>query len=143
MPELFANDYDYLVGTAKYKDSALNTAWEAIHGSFNALDSVFGFEKQLSVEYEQDKQYAYEKRGQKTIKQRSAEYSEAYHIMLDGMVERRLCLSIKAVGDLWYSAWVDAGQPILDGMMQSKAPFVEEIKMDKKITIDDARGHQN
>ena len=47
------------------------------------------------------------------------------------------------MGDLWYSAWVDAGQPILDGMMESKAPFVEEIKIDKKITIDDARGHQH
>ena len=141
LPELFANDYDYLVGTAKYQYSVLDVAWEAVEGSFNALDSVLGFDKQLSEEYEQDKQYSYGKRGQKTIKQKSAEFSEAYHLMLNGMVERRLCLSIKTIGNLWYSAWVDAGQPILDGMQSSETPFVEEIKIDHKITSDDARGH--
>ncbi len=63
--------------------------------------------------------------------------------MLDGMVERRLRLSIKTVGDLWYSAWIDAGQPVLVGMKKSDIPFVEEIKIDHKITSDDARGHQH
>jgi hypothetical protein len=28
-----------------------------------------------------------------------------------GMVERRMRASIKMTGDIWYSAWVDAGQP--------------------------------
>ena len=38
-------------------------------------------------------------------------------------------------------AWVDAGQPVLEGMQESENPFVEEIKIDHKITSDDARGH--
>ena len=59
------------------------------------------------------------------------------------MVERRLRLSITAVGDLWYSAWIDAGQPILGGMQASDVPFLEEIKIDHKITKEDARGHQH
>jgi hypothetical protein len=143
LPELFSDDYDYLVGTAEYQYSVLDVAWKAVEGSFNALDSVLLFEKQLSLEYEQDKQYSYEKRGQKTIKQKSAEFSAAYHTKLNGMVERRLRLSISAVGNLWYSAWVDAGQPILEGMKASSNPFVEEIKIDHKITKEDARGHQH
>lgn len=61
--------------------------------------------------------------------------------MLNGMVERRLRLSITTVGDLWFSAWVDAGQLVLEGMQESENPFVEEIKIDHKITSDDARGH--
>ena len=59
------------------------------------------------------------------------------------MVERRLRLSIATIGDLWYSAWVDAGQPILQGMKASENPFTEEIKIDHKITKEDARGHQH
>ena len=59
------------------------------------------------------------------------------------MVERRLRLSVKVIGDLWYSAWVDAGQPILEGMKASENPFTEEIKIDHKITKEDARGHQH
>ena len=94
-------------------------------------------------EFEQDKQYSYEKRGQKTIKVRSEEFSAAYQQMLNGMVERRLRKSVKTIGDLWYSAWVDAGQPILEGMLESEHPYVEEIILDHKISKEDARGHQH
>jgi hypothetical protein len=31
--------------------------------------------------------------------------------MLNGMVERQMQASVKMIGDLWYTAWVDAGQP--------------------------------
>ena len=54
--------------------------------------------------------------------------------MLNGVIERRLRLSVTKVGDLWFSAWVDAGQPVLDGMQKSENAFVEEIKIDHKIT---------
>jgi len=143
LPELFADDYDYLVGTAEYQYSVLDVAWQAVESSFNSLDSVLLFDKELSLEFEQDKQYSYEKRGTKTIKVKSADYSLAYHTKLDGMVERRLRLSIISIGNLWYSAWVDAGQPILEGMQKSDNPFTNEIIIDLKITPDDARGHQH
>lgn len=143
LPELFAEDYDYLVGSAEYRPSVLNVAWKTIEESYNCLDSVLGFEKNVSENFPRDRQYTYEKKGMRTIKQKSAGFSEAYHVMLDGMVERRLQLSISTIGDLWYSAWIDGGRPVLDGMMDSETPFVEEIKRDHKITVEDARGHQN
>ena len=143
LPELFADDYDYLVGTAEYQYSVLDVAWKAVESSFNSLDSVLLFDKELSLEFEQDKQYSYEKRGTKTIKVKSADYSLAYNTKLDGMVERRLRLSIISIGNLWYSAWVDAGQPILEGMQKSDNPFNDEIIIDLKISPDDARGHQH
>jgi len=143
LPELFADDYDYLVGTAEYQYSVLDVAWQAVESSFNSLDSVLLFDKELSLEFEQDKQYSYEKRGTKTIKVKSADYSLSYHTKLDGMVERRLRLSIISIGNLWYSAWVDAGQPILEGMQKSDNPFTDEIIIDLKITPDNARGHQH
>ena len=143
LPELFSENYDYLVGTAQYEYSVLDFAWETVEASNNALDSVFSFDEILSETYEKDKQYSYEKRGTKTINVRSEEYSDAYHNMLSGMVERRMRKSITSIGNLWYSAWVDAGQPILDGMQNSEAPFTEEIKIDHKITKKDARGHQH
>ena len=143
LPELFSENYDYLVGTSQYEYSILDFAWKTVEASNNALDSVLNFDKILSETYEKDKQYSYEKRGNKTINVRSEEYSDAYHNMLSGMVERRMRKSITSIGNLWYSAWVDAGQPILDGMQNSEAPFTEEIKIDHKITKKDARGHQH
>ena len=143
LPELFSEDYDYLVGTANYKYSVLDFAWETVESSYAALDSVLGFDKLLSESFDKDRQYSYEKRGTKTINVRSEEFSDAYHNMLSGMVERRMRKTIISIGSLWYSAWVDAGQPILDGMQNSDTPFTEEIKMDYKITKEDARGHQH
>ena len=143
LPELFSDNYDFLVGTADYRYSVLDVAWETIEQSHAALDSVLDFDKQLSQTYEQDKQYSYEKRGQKTIKVRSKEFSAAYQERLSGMVERRLRKSVKTIGDLWYSAWVDAGQPILEGMLESEHPYMEELIIDHKISKEDARGHQH
>ena len=143
LPELFSEDYDYLVGTANYKYSVLDFAWETVESSYAALDSVLGFDKLLSESFDKDRQYSYEKRGSKTINVRSEEFSDAYHNMLSGMVERRMRKTIISIGSLWYSAWVDAGQPILDGMQNSDTPFTEEIKMDHKITKENARGHQH
>ena len=40
LPELFGDDYDYLVGTATYRYFVLDVACETVEGSFNALDSV-------------------------------------------------------------------------------------------------------
>ena len=34
-----------------------------------------------------------------------------YHLAMDKMVEDRFRVAVKAVGDAWYTAWVDAGQP--------------------------------
>jgi hypothetical protein len=143
LPELFSEDYNYLVGTAQYKYSVLDFAWETVESSHAALDSVLSFDKILSETFEKDKQYSYEKRGAKTINVRSEDFSAAYHDMLDGMVERRMRKTIISIGSLWYSAWVDAGQPLLDGMKNSETPFTEEIKIDHKITEKDARGHQH
>ena len=143
LPELFSDNYDFLVGTADYRYSVLDVAWETIEQSHGALDSVLDFDKQLTATFERDKQYSYEKRGQKTIKVRSEEFSAAYHQILNGMVERRLRKSVKTIGDLWYSAWVDAGQPILEGMLESEHPYMEELIIDHKISKEDARGHQH
>jgi hypothetical protein len=56
--------------------------------------------------------------------------------MLNGQVERRARASIQRVGSIWYSAWIDAGQPDLKKLME-KEPQPEEEKYDKKLKIED------
>ena len=55
------------------------------------------------------------------------EYSKAYHQLLSGMVERQFRASVKMTGDIWYTAWVDAGQPDLKALIDYK-PTEEELK---------------
>jgi hypothetical protein len=128
LPELFSDQYDFFVGRAVYVDDVLGLAWRASEGSFAAKDSVLLFEKELSESFPSDKKYTMEQKGQTQVKIYSREYSEAYHRKLNGQVERRMRLSILAVGSIWYTCWVDAGQPDLLTIGKKKKLSDEERK---------------
>jgi hypothetical protein len=62
-------------------------------------------------------------------------YAFNYDKMLNGQVERRFRRSILAIGSLWYTAWVNAGQPDLNRLSDKeitealKKQFQEEEEM--------------
>jgi hypothetical protein len=124
MPELYSDNYDFFVGKATYLENAQLEAWGALIQANEALDSVFRSEKGLTAKLGEDKKYAFETRGNATIKVYSRTFSKAYHEMLNGMVERQMRKAIKMVGDFWYTCWIDAGQPNLDELIDFE--FSEE-----------------
>jgi len=125
--EINAENYDYFVGKATYVKSVLDYTWEAVEASHNALDSVLRIEKEITRTFPSDRKYAYEQRGNTTVQVYSKEFCSAYHEQLNGMVERRLRAAVIAVGSIWYTAWVDAGQPDLRSL-QNKPPTQELLK---------------
>ena len=50
---------------------------------------------------------------------------------MNGMVERRLRTAILAVGSIWYTCWVDAGQPDLSKLQHTppSAELLQEIQV--------------
>lgn len=112
--EINADSYDYFIGKAKYIEKPLDFAWDAVIESHRALDSVLSIERELTHTFDSDKKYSYEQRGRVTTKVYSYEFSQAYHARMNGMVERRMRKAIISVGSIWYTAWVDAGQPDLE-----------------------------
>lgn len=120
LPELFNEDYDFFVGKAQYIEDPLSAAWQAVSESFAAKDSVLLFEAKLNAEYSQDRKYSFENRGASVMRVYSEEYSSEYNRLLDGMVERRMRKAIITVGSFWYTAWVNAGQPDLDGFQEKQ-----------------------
>ncbi len=114
LPELFSDNYDLFVGKATYLFDIENVVWDKFEESYAAVDSVLMFDKLTQQSIRDDLLYAYEQRGQQTVRTQSKTYSSAYHKALNNMVERRMRSSIWCVGSLWYTAWVDAGQPDLN-----------------------------
>lgn len=112
LPELFAKDYTFFVGKADYVSDVGSRAWSAVAGANAALDSVLAIEKDLYSRIG-TKKYSFETRGKQTQKVVAFNYARSYHEALEGMVERQMRKSVKMIGDLWYTAWVDAGQPDL------------------------------
>jgi hypothetical protein len=133
--EINAQDYDYFVGKGEYIKNVLDFTWEAVRQSHSALDSVLRIEKELTAEMGTDKKYSFEQRGNTTISVYSYEFSQAYHDRLNGMVERRMRAAIIAIGSIWYTAWVDAGQPDLSAL-QNTPPSAELLEEMKQLEID-------
>lgn len=49
IPELTADEYDYLVGRAEYIDRPIHVIWDAVEESHSYLDSVLYIEKYLLI----------------------------------------------------------------------------------------------
>jgi len=140
LPELFSDDYDYLVGKAEYIENPQEKAWEAVTFAHQALDSVLSFEKELTAKFPESKKYSYEERGAITTKVYSRKFSDTFHTMLDGQVERRMLASIKMVGDFWFTCWVDAGQPDMNKLMLQELTQSQKKKLEEDIKKWDKRG---
>ncbi|MCH7403481.1 zinc dependent phospholipase C family protein [Belliella kenyensis] len=127
IPELLSEDYDLLVGQAEYISNTQLAAWDAIIFAHLALDSVLHFEKILSDKFPEDRKYSFEERAGINTRVYSKEFTKAYHDMLSGQVERQMKRSIKMIADFWYSAWIDAGQPVLNDLLDKPLEDLEEI----------------
>ena len=130
LPELFAQKYTFWVGQAAYIENVHQSIWEVVLSSHAALDSVLLFEKELTESMGEDKKFTIDERNGVTVRNYSREFSARYHKMLDDQVERRMRMSVKFVGDFWYTCWVDAGQPVLTDL--GKLEFSEEDDVELK-----------
>ncbi|WP_443938362.1 zinc dependent phospholipase C family protein [Pedobacter sp. MW01-1-1] len=130
LPELFSTQYNFVVGKAQYLENPLKEAWKIVKHTHTLVDTVLKFEAALSQAFPSDKKYSFSERNNVLLKQYSHAYSKAYHDQMDHMVERQMRASILAIGSYWYSAWVDAGQPILKNL--TKIPLLEEEEKKEK-----------
>ena len=62
------------------------------------------------------------------------------------MVERRLTRSIIKVGSYWYTAWINAGQPNLNELLDkqpSKKLVEENLELDKNYNNNKIKGREH
>lgn len=114
LPELFSHEYNYLVGKAKYIENPLKETWAIITHTHSLVDSVLVLEADLNKTFPGYRKYSFSERNSQVLKQYSLEYSKAYHTMMNNMVEKQMKSAILTIGSFWYSAWIDAGQPLLE-----------------------------
>lgn len=140
IPELFAeSEYDFFVGKADYIENPKDYFWNIIIKAHGHLDSVLLVEKRLSKTFNTDLQFCYDERLGQTIRIQCPEYTKAYTKALGSMVEEQMRASIHAIGSCIYTAWVNAGQPVMATDKKVEV-MAEEIQPDKNVK---ARVHDN
>ncbi len=135
IPELFAEkQYDQLVGQAVYIKDPSTYYWDIVLASHALVDSVLAVEQRLRNTFPANRQFCFDNRLEKTDRIQCEEFAAAYQDAMKGMVEERWRASIQAVGSVWYTAWVDAGQPDLEAWKDNNfgQPDEEEVVLENK-----------
>lgn len=135
IPELFSDQYNYNVGKARYIENPLNEAFKICRASFKCVDSVLLFERKLNSTFPPDKKYELVKHSNKKVMDYSFAYAKAYNTALKGMVARRMRSAILEVGSFWFSAWVDAGQPDLNKLIEKPISLEEKKKIQREAIL--------
>lgn len=147
LPELYANiEYDMVVGKADYIENKKEYFWNLILESHSLLAEVLDDELFLKTTFPEDRQFCFDNRSERTVRIQCPEYAKAYHDALGGMVEKRMQDAILSLGCVWYSAWVDAGQPDLSQLLDNtdaEELRKEQEKLEQARTQNEAlgRGH--
>ena len=133
IPELFADEsYDYFVGKPEYVEQTDDWYWQMVFDSNKLVDSVLSFEKALRRNFPIDRQMCPDMRSGVMSVMPCRDFAAAYQDAMNGMVERRRRAAIHAVSSAWYTAWSDAGEPILS-KMETPVLSEEERKEDERL----------
>jgi hypothetical protein len=148
IPELLADStFNLWVGKAEYIENPGKYIWKLVLESAAAADTVLRSEKMLAQSFPAGSVYAFISRNGQTVRSFSLPFVEMYNQCLNGMVARRMRRAIHAVASLWYTAWVNAGQPNLRQLTNqtfSPKDLEEFILLDEKWhgAIPEGRKHE-
>ena len=125
----------FLLVKAAYIPNLSVFIWSRVLESAAASDTVLRCEKEINALFRPEQKFAFEDRRGKLIKQYSTAYAKAYENNLNHMIERRMRQSIFAVASCWYTAWVNAGQPPLDGLVRDSVSTVAEQQEFERLNL--------
>jgi len=141
LPELFADEtYDFFVGKAEYIESPREYYWDIILKSHSLVDSVLRTEQRLRDTYPVDQQMCFDERLGRTVKTQCAEFAAAWDQEMQGMVEERFRAAIHSVGSVWYSCWIDAGQPDLSRLAPQSEVYAKVDTLDRAVQSGEIKG---
>lgn len=111
IPEILGKQLDQFSGPANFIPDVQHSSWTWVLASHKQLPMLFSMATKVSVEIKEAEKYSFIQKGSSLIKTPSIKYSLAYHKALNKQIESRFLAAVQHVGDLWYSAWLEAGQP--------------------------------
>ncbi|HEU4789812.1 MAG TPA: zinc dependent phospholipase C family protein [Flavobacterium sp.] len=121
IPEMFGKNYNFYTGEAKYIDNVEKATWDMLKDSHSQVEPLLLIDRKLRATFTPETLYDKDEKGN-IAKNKfgdliySKEYVTQFHTALNGMVESQMRKAIIATTNFWYTAWVNAGKPDLDGL---------------------------
>jgi len=121
IPQMFGKNYNFYTGEAKYIENVEKATWDMLKDSHSQVDPLLVIDKKVRESFTAETMYDKDEKGN-TAKNKygdliySKEYVTKFNTALNGMVENQMRKAIVATSNFWYTAWVNAGKPDLDGL---------------------------
>ncbi len=114
VPELLCEpEFDFFVGKAEYIKNVRDFFWNIVLKSHSLKNDVLRADSIVNLSIPDEKKFVFRERNGTVVRLQSELLIKAFDRELKNMVETRMRNAIKALGDIWYTAWIDAGQPDL------------------------------
>lgn len=117
---------------AVYLKSPEEAIWKILEHTHSLLPAMFAAETEVSKNFQDTaKKYRWEYRWGRNRRFYSQEFAVAYNKALNTSINDQLIRSANHLADFWYTAWIDAGKPDLNSLLDkdfSKKEFKKEQK---------------
>ncbi len=140
IPELFGMNYNYNTGEPRQIEDVQKEILHTLSVSNRLSDTLLLKEKELSQNMFRDRIFQIDAGGlirKNKFNQvvHTVDYARLYSANIHGMVEKQIRAAISMTANFWYTAWVDAGMPDVNGLdpqelTKSKA---EQLKQDLQL----------
>jgi hypothetical protein len=132
LPELFIDQYQlYTKYKVTYLKNPEQAIWDALRSSFILVNDLLKKETLTAVDFPGDKKYRIQVRNGKTVRTYNTEFARAYQQRIGKSVNVQMLLAVNLIADFWYTAWIDAGEPSLEILLNKNIQNARALKNEK------------
>ncbi len=111
---------------AQYLKDPFQTIMNAVRQAYALVPDVFSKEREVSKGFTDSQKYRVQVRRGRESRSYTSDFAKAYAASLKTTINDQLLYSADMIADFWFTCWVDAGKPDLDGLL--KSPFSKTDK---------------
>ena len=111
IPEMLQADLEDWSAPAHYIPDLQKETWDWILQAQTHVKTLLVQEAELNARTKPHAKYIFLKKGSLLTKTYAPAYAKEYHKLLNHQIETQFNEAIQHVGNVWYSAWLEAGQP--------------------------------
>lgn len=111
IPELLQAELEDWSAPANYIPDLQKETWNWILQAHTHVKTLLILEAELNTRTKPQAKYMFLKKGTILTKTFAPAYVKEYHKLLNRQIETQFNEAIQHVGNVWYSAWLEAGQP--------------------------------
>jgi hypothetical protein len=111
IPEMLQADLEEWSIPASYITDLQKDTWEWILEAHTYVDTLLQIEANLNARTKPVNKYIFLKKGSLLTKTYAPTYAKEYHKLLNKQIEHQFNQAVQHIGNVWYSAWLEAGQP--------------------------------